>query len=320
MLPEKLEIFLTHLEFEKGYSAATIDAYATDLVQFEESLNAASCSLEHPELVTKKHVQAFMAAQHRSGSNKTSVARRLSAVRSFFKFCAKMRFITSLPTEGVSNPKQEKRHPKVLNVDQMFALLDTEIPVTQDGSSPKKATSKASHSSHEAERARDIALAELIYGSGLRISEAVGLNTTQLDLVDKHLKVWGKGSKERLVPLSDSSVTALQKWMHKRSQLSQPESEDALFIGNRGGRLNRRQAARIIDALCKAAGLAQSVSPHSLRHSFATHLLESGADLRSVQELLGHARLSTTQRYTHLNLAHLMQVYDNAHPKAGGKN
>lgn len=159
--------------------------------------------------------------------------------------------------------------------------------------------------------------AELLYGSGLRISEALAIDASQLNFEHAVVRVLGKGGKQRLAPLSDSSVEALHQWLELRDNLVVDDS-DALFLGRRGGRLNRRQALRIIEELCKKAGLAQVVSPHSLRHSFATHLLEAGADMRSVQELLGHSSLSTTQRYTHLNLAKLMQVYDKAHPKSGG--
>ena len=164
-------------------------------------------------------------------------------------------------------------------------------------------------------RARDICLAELLYGSGLRVSEALALDAGRLSAESESLRIMGKGGKERLTPLTDTAKTALAVWLSLRPALA-PPGERALFVGVRGKRLNRREAQRVIESLCRRAGLPQPVSPHGLRHSFATHLLEAGADLRSVQELMGHARLATTQRYTHLNLAHLMAVYDKAHPKA----
>ena len=164
-------------------------------------------------------------------------------------------------------------------------------------------------------RARDICLAELLYGSGLRVSEALALDADRLSAETESLRIMGKGGKERLAPLTDTAKTALTAWLPLRPALA-PPGERALFVGVRGKRLNRREAQRIIESLCRRDGLPQPVSPHGLRHSFATHLLEAGADLRSVQELMGHARLATTQRYTHLNLAHLMAVYDKAHPKA----
>lgn len=310
--PDSVEMFLAHLELEKGFSSATVQAYAGDLAQFEALLQSRGLSLAEPSDITKKQVQAFLADQHRQNMGKSSVARRLSALRAFFRFCARMRMISTLPTEGVKNPRQDKRHPDVLNVDQVFAVLEA-------GQKPKaEAARKKDPGRAEAETARDLALAELLYGSGLRISEAIGLNSAQLNLQNATARVLGKGGKQRLAPLSDSSVEALERWLGLREALLPPgrRDDDALFLGSRGGRLGRRQAQRIVEDLCKRAGLAQAVSPHALRHSFATHLLEAGADLRSVQELLGHARLSTTQRYTHLNLAKLVQVYDKAHPKA----
>ena len=165
---------------------------------------------------------------------------------------------------------------------------------------------------------RDLALAELLYGSGLRISEALGFDIDDVQLSSRVLRVMGKGSRERLAPLSDTSCESLKAWLDERPLLALPE-EQALFVGSRGSRLNRREAARIVERLCRRAGLDFTVSPHSLRHSFATHLLSAGADLRSVQELLVHRRLTTTQRYTQVSLEHLMEAYDKAHPKAAKK-
>ncbi|MDR2892280.1 MAG: tyrosine recombinase XerC [Deltaproteobacteria bacterium] len=345
-LPNTVEMFLAHLEFEKGYSTATVSAYAADLALFEDTLAALGLSLEQPATIGKPQIKKFLAEQHRLHSGKSSIARRLSALRAFFRFCARIRLVETLPTEGIANPKQEKKHPKVLNVDQAFALLDE--------AEEKTATSRDNEtfeetSEHKAALAlRDLALAELLYGSGLRVSEALGLNIGHIDTEGWTARVLGKGGKQRLAPLSDTSIAALRRWLAARHLLaaetasnahennagdlagkntgkktgaatarsSRNPDEDALFLGARGGRLNRRQAQRIIEELCHRAGLPQAVSPHALRHSFATHLLEAGADLRSVQELLGHSRLSTTQRYTHLNLAHLMEVYDKAHPKS----
>ncbi|MDR1125153.1 MAG: tyrosine recombinase XerC [Deltaproteobacteria bacterium] len=326
LLPETLEMFLAHLEMEKGYSPATVQAYANDLLQFEQLLTAeggpGSVGLAEAGAITKQQVRMFLADQHRKNVSKSSIARRLSALRAFFRFCARLRLLETPPTDGISNPKQEKRHPNLLNVDQTFALLDqpkAEIRQRAPEAPPHASTQDPALA--EALFCRDLALAELLYGSGLRISEALGLNTGHLDLEGGVIRVLGKGSKQRLAPLSDSSREALRHWLDKRALVLEAAGvrENALFIGSRGGRLDRRQAGRIIESLCRRAGLPQTVSPHALRHSFATHLLEAGADLRSVQELLGHARLSTTQRYTHLNMAKLVEVYDKAHPKAGLK-
>ena len=321
LLPETAEMFLAHLEMEKGYSPATVQAYGNDLLQFEELLTREGGNgLSSPGAVTKQQVRLFLADQHRKNVNKSSISRRLSALRAFFRFCARLRLLETLPTEGISNPKQEKRHPSLLNVDQAFSLLD-QSGAKRPGPGPETRASAQDPALAEALLRRDLALAELLYGSGLRISEALNLNTSQLNLEGGVIRVLGKGNKQRLAPLSDTSREALRRWLEQRDLVLEAANvtENALFVGNRGGRLDRRQAGRIIESLCRRAGLPQAVSPHALRHSFATHLLEAGADLRSVQELLGHSRLSTTQRYTHLNMAKLMEVYDKAHPKAGLK-
>ncbi len=379
-VPETLELFLAHVELEKGYSPATVTAYGTDLMQFHGVLTAEGFGLDAPEDVTRRHVQRYLAELHRLRTARSSVARKLSALRAFFRYMLRLRRVTADPVAAVHNPRQEKRQPRTLNVDQVFALLDTghgpatgapdgdcdagvatrksmgntvddavcghgsgslvsghhdaprgtvsgagadaaAAPTHPAGRTSRKPLSTAVESMSgdtlhaEAIRRRDLALAELLYGSGLRISEALGLDVLDADPSAGVVRVLGKGSKERMSPLSDTSADALREWLHFRHHLAS-EGERALFVGARGGRLDRRQATRIIDALCRRAGLPQSVSPHGLRHSFATHLLEAGADLRSVQELLGHARLATTQRYTHLTLAHLIEVYDKAHPRA----
>ncbi len=307
------ERFLQYLSLVRGYSPATVAAYGRDLAGF-----AAFAAGESPggepdwARLTARHVRRYLAELHRQGAAKSSVARKLSTLRAFFRYLLKEGLAEADPTSGVRNPKQEKRHPRFLNVDQAFALLDA--PKAMEAQTGAEARSGAAAAASEAAaRLRDLALAELLYGSGLRISEALGLDVLDVDPAGGFARVMGKGGKERMAPLSDTSRAALLKWLAARRALARP-GERALFTGNRGDRLNRRQAARVIESLCKAAGLPQAVSPHALRHSFATHLLEAGADLRSVQELLGHARLATTQRYTHLSLAQVVQVYDKAHP------
>ena len=295
-IPLSVRAFLGWLDVQKGMAPATVAAYDRDLAQFEAWLVQDGLSLDKPAAITRKLVQRFVASLHREGLAHSSMARKLSALRAFFRHALRLRAIDADPTAGVRNPKQSVRHPAALNVDQMFALLDT--AVGQPG----------------AVRLRDLALAELLYGAGLRISEALGLNVHDVDPHSGVVRVLGKGKKARLAPISDTSRQALAAWMAARPELA-AAAEPALFVGTRGGRLNRRQAARILDELAAHAGLPH-VAPHSLRHSFATHLLEGGADLRGVQELLGHARLSTTQRYTHVTLDRLMQVYDHAHPRS----
>ena len=308
-LPACATAFLAWLEFQKGASPATVRAYGTDLMEFERFLNGEGATLNQPESVAKRHVQAFSASLFRAGTARSSTARKLSALRSLFRYLRRGRQISVDPCAGVRNPRQEHRHPVMLNVDQMFSLLSGTPPAHSDNMPDSVET---------ALHLRDSALLELLYGSGLRISEALGLDTADcppLDHPDVSIRVMGKGSKQRLAPLSDTCRAALARWLEARHLLA-PRGENALFVGQRGARLNRRQAARIVEESAVLAGIAQHVSPHELRHSYATHLLEGGADLRSVQQLLGHSRISTTQRYTHLNLDALTRVYDAAHPFA----
>lgn len=308
-MSEPAMAFLEHLFVEKGYSPATVRAYGTDLVQFEQWLAEAGLTPGDPGAVTRRHIQRFLAELHREAVKKSSVSRKLSTLRSFFHYLARKKIISVSPMLGIANPKQEKRQPRVLNVDQSFALLD-------EKTQRKNADSGNVKTNSEPVLRRDLALAELLYGAGLRISEALGLDVLSVDCASEIVRVMGKGSRERQVPMGDAARFALRRWLEVRPGFVRDQGETALFLSVTGKRLNRREAARIIERLCLKAGLPRAVSPHGLRHSFATHLLEAGADMRSVQELLGHSRLSTTQRYTHLSLATLINAYDAAHPKA----
>ncbi len=296
-VPDAVQEYLDHLGYERGYSTATINSYARDLVQFEEVLRTRNLSLGHSDNISKADIHAFLADLHRRGLAKTSVARKLSSLRGFFNYLITRKRLSHDPCQGVHNPKQPRPQPRFLNVDQALSLMQAS---KEDG--PKGL--------------RDAALVELLYGSGLRISEALRLNVQDIVPGRLFLKVIGKGGKERVVPLTDISLQRLEAYLHVRSTFTPSLKEKALFLGARGQRLGRRQASRIIESLRSAAGLPQTVSPHALRHSFASHLLASGADLRSVQKLLGHSRLSTTQRYTHLQLEQLIEVYDQAHPRS----
>ncbi|BCS86927.1 tyrosine recombinase XerC [Pseudodesulfovibrio sediminis] len=298
---ELVQGFLAFLSVEKGYSEATIRSYGTDLDQFQDFLKTKKHSLETPGRITRDHVRGFLAEMHRRQLSKTSMGRKLSSLRAYFKYLLRHKQISKDPTAGIRNPKQEKRHPQVLNVDQAVAMMEAALDPDPEG-------------------LRDMALAEVLYGSGLRISEAIGLDMNDVD--SDVIRVVGKGSKERIVPLSDAAVKRIRRYMEQRHAfLKDDYSEQALFLSVRAGkRLDRRQANRIVAKLGKLAGLPKDVHPHMLRHSFATHMLEAGADLRSVQELLGHENLTTTQRYTHLDMQRIMQVYDSAHPRAGETN
>lgn len=320
LLPSSAKAFLAWIHLQRGLSDATHAAYARDLGQFEAYLQESGHSLARPAEVTRRHVEQFLARLFRDGQAKSSIARKLSALRALFRYLLRAKKISRNPAESVRNPKQEIRYPGALNVDEMFMLLGSVPSSPAEATTPGQVedaptTSEPYPDQRRALHCRNQALAELLYGSGLRISEALGLDVTDVDADHCVARVLGKGAKERLAPLSDAGAAALKTWLAVRPLLTSP-TEQAVFVGSRGKRLNRRQAARILEDMRKSHGLARHVSPHALRHSFATHLLEGGADLRTVQELLGHARLSTTQRYTHVTLERLIQVYDKAHPLA----
>ncbi|NDV25487.1 tyrosine recombinase XerC [Desulfovibrio sp. JC010] len=300
-LPEPVLVFMTYLDVEKRASAATLRSYAKDLTQFEEFLETRKSTLAKPEKIIPDHVRAFLAKLHGQRLAKSTMSRKLSSLRSFFKYMTRHRFIKNDPMVGIRNPKQEMRHPRSLNVDQAVNLMDAQL-----GEEPADK--------------RDLALAEMLYGSGLRVSEAITLDLFDIDTSSGVVRVSGKGNKERLSPLSDAACKAVNDYLAVRAELGASLEEQALFVGNRGGRLNRRQVNRILARMAEGAGLHEGVHPHMLRHSFASHMLQSGADMRSVQELLGHEHLSTTQRYTHLNLQQIMNVYDKAHPLAGNQS
>lgn len=299
-LPEVCRGFLAYLEAEKNYSPATVRSYAKDLELFEEFLCSRKMGLKTFGKVTRDHVRGFLAELHRRRMAKSTVSRKLSTLRSFFKYLQRNQLLAKNPMAGFRNPKQEKRHPRALNVDQALSLMDAAVDPDPEG-------------------LRDMALAELLYGSGLRVSEAVGLNVFDVDTSSGVCRVTGKGNKQRLAPLSEAASERLDRYVAQRHAFYPAPDERALFLGQRGKRLNRRQVNRILEKLAEQADLGRHVHPHMLRHSFATHMLESGAGLRDVQELLGHENLSTTQRYTHLDIQQLMRVYDRAHPMAGKK-
>jgi integrase/recombinase XerC len=299
--PDSVAFFLLYLDAQRGYSPATVGAYGTDLEGVHLFLGRRGKGLHLPAEVTKIDVTAFLADLHRRGLAKSSVCRKLSALRAFYRFLRQRGLATEDPCAALSNPKMPKVHPKVLNVDQAMHLVETQGPPDPEG-------------------LRDQALLEVLYGSGLRVSEALGLDFAHLDL-DQHLaRVLGKGRKERIVPLTGAAVDSLRRYLEQRGAFGPAAREQAIFLGRRGGRLTRRQADRIVKEAALRSGVPAGISPHTLRHSFATHMLQAGADLRSVQELLGHARISTTQRYTHLDLAQIMRVYDACHPLSGMKD
>lgn len=296
--PDPVALFLLYLDAQRGYSPATVAAYETDLKGAHLFLGRRNKGFDAPAEVTKADVTAYLADLHRRGLAKSSVCRKLSALRAFYRFLRQRKMAVEDPCASLSNPKLPKVHPRVLNVDQAIHLVETDVTPDPEG-------------------LRDLALLEVLYGSGLRVSEALGLDFAHVDLDQKLVRVMGKGRKERVVPLTGPAAQRLRRYLEQRGAFGPAAREQAIFLGRKGGRLSRRQADRIVKDMALRSGAPSSVSPHTLRHSFATHMLQAGADLRSVQELLGHSRISTTQRYTHLDLAQVIRVYDAAHPLAG---
>ena len=289
--------FLQHLEVARAASPHTLRAYAGDLRQLAAFLDGQGVGLLQ---VTHLHLRGFLSLQvdtHQASSR----ARRLAAIKAFYRFLVRRKHLAQSPARRVKTPKLPQRLPRAVPVDEAFALV--EAP------------------GHEGLlRLRDRAMLEVLYGGGLRVSELCGLSLDDLDLGGATVRVLGKGRKERLVPLNPQAVDALRAWLARRGELLAQEAKKqdpaAVFLNARGGRLTTRSVARHLDRYVLALGLPRKLSPHALRHSFATHLLAGGADVRVIQELLGHASLSTTQRYTAVSFEQLQAVYDRAHPRA----
>jgi len=298
-LHELIPIFCRWLAVEKGYSPKTVESYGRDLAEFSGFAGDNATLAQLAAGVLRSYIQGL------SGKNKaSSVARKLSSLRTFLRYLLRQGIITHDPAAAIATPKRERYMPVFLSVDEVFTLLD--MP-----------------SSGDAFADRDRAILELLYSTGLRVAELAGLEIAFLDPEEGMLKVLGKGRRERLVPVGRPALEAFRRYIPQRSLLireriargEEPEN-NAVFLNHRGARLTTRSIERLVKYYAARAGIAARVTPHALRHSFATHLLEMGADLRVVQELLGHVSLSTTQRYTHLNMDHLSKVYDKAHPKA----
>ncbi|MHB9073424.1 MAG: tyrosine recombinase XerC [Desulfobaccales bacterium] len=293
-----LEDFLRYLKVERQLSPHTLRNYRLDLTQFLEFYCREREDAELKQ-VTYQDLRAFLATALKA-NRKTTVARKLSALRTFFKYLMRLGVLTQNPAKLAPSPKLEKPLPHYLSVDETFHLL----------SEPKGDDFGA---------CRDKAVLEVFYSGGLRLSELAGLSLGDVDLGPGILRVWGKGSKERLAFLGEPAKAALANYLPLRQRFLTQQGtgdETALFVNSRGGRLSTRGVARLVAKWVAKSGLSQGLTPHGLRHSFATHLLEGQADLRAVQELLGHASISTTGRYTHLNLDYLMEEYDKAHPRS----
>ena len=292
----QVDAFLHHIRFERGLSQHTVGAYRRDLAALSEY--CAERSLSDWAGLSTADLRRFAAGAHRRGLAPRTVQRRLAGARSFFNYLEREGEISRNPARGVKAPKPPRNLPQTLDLDQVARLLD--IP------------------GGDAVSSRDRAMLELMYSSGLRLAELTGLELGGIDMREGLIRVTGKGRKTRILPVGRKAIEALEAWVRRRSELAAPE-ENALFVGVRGRRISASSVQARLDHWARRSGLPGHVHPHMLRHSFATHLLESSGDLRAVQELLGHADISTTQVYTHLDFQHLARVYDRAHPRARRK-
>lgn len=302
-----IDDFIEALYSEKGYSANTGKAYRRDLLEFIAFASENRFGGQRGEQKEKRIgvgdidgllIRSYLAFLHRKKNKKSSIARKLSSLRSLMKYLVKTGVLSDNPADGVLTPKQEKPVPSYLTVDDIFRLLDSITADTLIGM-------------------RNRAIFELLYSTGIRVSELVGLNLRDIDVQHQVVRVLGKGNKERIVPMGNKATEALRRYREKLDQEPgpPPDEDGPVFLNKNRGRLSARSVRRILDNIIRACGVTTPVSPHGVRHTFATHLLDAGADLREVQELLGHKSLSTTQRYTHVTIDKLMKVYDKAHPR-----
>ncbi len=289
--------FIHYLETEKNDSPLTIDAYRRDILEFFTFVKRWEIHLTE---VDHLHIRQYLMDLRRKGLSKSTMARKVSSIRSFYRYLCRENIVEQNPLDLISTPKDHRKLPKFVHYDDLKGIF--ELPDDSPGG------------------LRDRAILELLYGGGLRVSELTGLDLGQIKFSLHSVRVFGKGSKERMVPLGDFAIAAIRTYIEKgRPALVKPEYSDipALFLNRRNG--NRLTSRAVRDIINKyVAGMATNlrISPHTLRHSYATHLLENGADIRVVQELLGHVRLSTTQIYTHVTKSHLKQIYENTHPRA----
>lgn len=298
-LEEQIENYLLHL-LEKSFSGHTLKAYRNDLGQFHRFL-VGQLDKKDVELkdIDRLAIRHFLGTLQRRGFSKRSIVRKLTSIRSFIKFLCREGLMGSNPAVHLASPKLEKRLPSFFASEQMSKVMDIPGRITALGW-------------------RDLTILELLYGTGIRLSELVGLNLSSIDQWGEAIKVMGKGRKQRILPVGRKAMKALRTYLEKRDELLKEtqKDEEALFLNYRGRRLSARGVQRIVERHLRKVSEAKRVSPHVLRHTFATHMLDAGADLRAVKELLGHASLSSTQIYTHVTTERLKQVYDQAHPRA----
>ena len=299
---ESIQLFLDYLRYERNYAPLTLRSYRADLLEFDGYLQRLGGG-QPVDAAKIDHIgiRDFLGFLYRKGNGKDSVARKLAAVRSFFRYMYKQDKVPSNPAKLVRTPVLQDRKPRFLSVREVEKVLDLPDPDTERG-------------------IRDRAILELLYGGGLRVGEVVQINVEDLSLTERLVRVRGKGRKERVVPFGEKARLALQRYLVKRAVLLRRQrtsrEPNAMFLNLRGSRISARSIQRNLREYLKSTATLLDVHPHMLRHSFATHLLNNGADLRSIQELLGHSSLSTTQRYTHLSIDELVKVYRASHPRA----
>lgn len=295
-----VDAFLDYLQLERRMSPRTVVSYSADMKRFQAFIETLKDGGANPGDVSDRDIRKFLSSMQSAGRSRRTILRRLATLRSFYKYCIRRNICKNDPTAALAPMKREKRLPRAMERADVEKLLEATI-----GTSALKL--------------RDRAMLELLYGSGLRLSELVGLDTFDYDQGSMTLRVMGKGSKERISPVGKVAAHALKEYLEEaRPKLLSPRGteEKALFLSRRGSRLSGRQVERIMDKYMSIAGLRAGPSPHALRHSFATHLLDSGADLRAVQELLGHADISSTQIYTAVSRERLMSAYKKTHPRS----
>jgi integrase/recombinase XerC len=321
----ELEKFLRYLEYARNAPFNTISNYKKDIEQFLEYLAPPGEKILPLQDVDHRVIREFVSHLHDRRLKKTSIARKLSALRSFFKFCVREKMLKQNPAKLVATPKLPQRVPAVPTAEEMNGFLDSipDLDRKRRNYGQPLSTPQA-RELVEFRLQRDRSILELLYAAGIRVSELTGLNLLDVDRAQRMLRVLGKGRKERIVPYGSKAQAALESYWPMRDQVlgrlagsgAQAPNPDAVFISQKGHRLTPREIRFILTAYAKAADTNMHLHPHALRHAFATHLLADGADLRAIQELLGHVSLSTTQRYTHATINQLMTVYDKAHPRA----
>jgi integrase/recombinase XerC len=310
--------FLVYLHSVRNASPHTIRSYDNDLGQFLAFLTPPGTPMPLPQDVTHLMIREFVAHLHDLRLEKSSIARKLAAIRSFFKYAVREGKVVRNPARMVATPKLPKRIPAVLSAEDLNAFLDGVVAGPRRDAGRRQRGSERDDSRLMVKR--DRAILEMLYASGLRVSELTGLNLGDMDRKELMLRVRGKGSKERIVPYGGKAETALEAYEPLRQEMLRKAGgrgdRQAVFLNHLGTRLTQRSVARIVKKYGRLANINWDLHPHSLRHAFATHLLNDGADLRAIQELLGHSSLSTTQRYTHATIRQLLEVYDKAHPRA----